>query len=192
MWSHSDTSIKGGKTWRKPREKVVENEGKKEGWGMDELDNWVQSYRNWKDLLNELEEKEHVISDEQVLQYRKSEKHSSSRWKLLFWKYNYKFFKLPFNSSTLVNLRDKWKYDDNNDRLPSVLSSMISRQHLASFRSRRRSSVQEECSVGNGNRWLPHGLRPKSSLQVFNYFIPHFHFFFIKSIQGLHLFATGR
>lgn len=34
---------------------------------------------------------------------------------------------------------------------------------------------------------LPHGLRPQSCLQVFNYFIFHFCFFFIESIQSLHL-----
>jgi len=38
---------------------------------------------------------------------------------------------------------------------------------------------------------LPHGLSPQSCLQVFNYFIFHFCFFFIKSIQSLHLFRKG-
>lgn len=35
---------------------------------------------------------------------------------------------------------------------------------------------------------LPHGLSPQSCLQVFNYFIFHFCFFFIESIESLHLF----
>lgn len=48
-------------------------------------------------------------------------------------------------------------------------------------------------AVNCDERWttLPHGLSPQSCLQVFNYFIFHFCFFFIESIQRLHLFRKG-